>query len=103
MFGYWSPVIATIIRWTPVAIAGDRGRGGPVKVNGDRRNPYLILAPTASANGHWRPPAAASDFSSGGYITRVAPSSASSQGSWVDRSPRWENPVAAPLKPGSDQ
>ncbi|KAJ7477863.1 hypothetical protein B0H11DRAFT_2194451 [Mycena galericulata] len=31
----------------------------------------------------------------------VAPSSASSQGSWIDRSPRWENPVAAPLKPGS--
>ncbi|KAJ7488791.1 hypothetical protein B0H11DRAFT_2191901 [Mycena galericulata] len=29
----------------------------------------------------------------------VAPSSASSQGSWVDRSPRWENPVAAPPKP----
>ncbi|KAJ7456361.1 hypothetical protein B0H11DRAFT_2321651 [Mycena galericulata] len=34
---------------------------------------------------------------------RVAPGSADSQGSWVDRSPRWENPVAAPLKPGSSQ
>ncbi|KAJ7431554.1 hypothetical protein B0H11DRAFT_1941571 [Mycena galericulata] len=47
-FGHWSPVIATIIRWNPVAIAGDRGRGGPVKVNGDCWNPYLILAPTGT-------------------------------------------------------
>ncbi|KAJ7469337.1 hypothetical protein B0H11DRAFT_1920566 [Mycena galericulata] len=33
----------------------------------------------------------------------VAPSSASSQGSGVDKSLRWKNPVATPLKPGSAQ
>ncbi|KAJ7458673.1 hypothetical protein B0H11DRAFT_1924677 [Mycena galericulata] len=48
MFGHWSPVVATIIRWTPVEIAGQRGRSGPVKTDGDRRNPYLILVPTST-------------------------------------------------------
>ncbi|KAJ7504260.1 hypothetical protein B0H11DRAFT_2187253 [Mycena galericulata] len=48
MFGHWSPVVATIIRWSPVEIAGKRRRSGPVKTDGDRRNPYLILAPTGT-------------------------------------------------------
>ncbi|KAJ7433305.1 hypothetical protein B0H11DRAFT_1939635 [Mycena galericulata] len=48
MFGHWSPVFASIIRWTPVEIAGEQGRSGPVKTDVDRRNPYLILAPTGA-------------------------------------------------------
>ncbi|KAJ7474596.1 hypothetical protein B0H11DRAFT_1918306 [Mycena galericulata] len=72
MFGHWSPVFATIVRWTPVEIAGEQGCSGPVKTDGDCRTPYLILAPigtpceTVSINicqwpprvtgGHRRPP-----------------------------------------------
>ncbi|KAJ7431573.1 hypothetical protein B0H11DRAFT_1941450 [Mycena galericulata] len=48
VFDHWSPVATTIIRWTPVEIAGERGRGGPVKTSGDRRNRYLILALTGT-------------------------------------------------------